>query len=370
MAHMLSVRPPSPLKRSFSDNPYLRSCSPLKDVPCGALREITPRNASACSVYSLGSSKAADWLRGTENTPPLLTSVSLLDLVPEKEGHDAFSRSTDDVPRKRSCGPNRPPPSFSRVAVPSNPHSRKAAGIKPAPEPSSSVPSSPEPMVVDSNTDDDTEFFDLYNAIHIPLPEGRFSDNTGSESHEDVDPPAVAVVVNAQPFRRWMSTLRRRHIHRRKDHISEAVHLSDDTTEGGPTMLLAPAMSESVRRMSVSISSSMGCVTAIKSASMTVASTSIAPRSDAGGFHGPARLGNRSSHYSEVRRSTDSHGGGLGPIIDESAWLRSLQRRKVVEELISSEESYIADLKVLINVSMSLHHLMSSFALTFARTIS
>lgn len=46
----------------------------------------------------------------------------------------------------------------------------------------------------------------------------------------------------------------------------------------------------------------------------------------------------------------DSHRGTLGPIIDESAWLRSLQRRKIVEELIVSEEGYIADLKILINV--------------------
>lgn len=46
----------------------------------------------------------------------------------------------------------------------------------------------------------------------------------------------------------------------------------------------------------------------------------------------------------------DSHRGLLGPIMDESAWLRSLQRRKIVEELIASEEGYIADLKVLINV--------------------
>jgi hypothetical protein len=46
----------------------------------------------------------------------------------------------------------------------------------------------------------------------------------------------------------------------------------------------------------------------------------------------------------------DSHLGPLGPIIDESACLRSLQRRKIVEELIASEEGYISDLKVLINV--------------------
>jgi hypothetical protein len=88
----------------------------------------------------------------------------------------------------------------------------------------------------------------------------------------------------------------------------------------------------------------------MKSATMTNASTSIAPRSEHG-IQGRGRIGNRSSHYSDIRRSLDSHPGPLGPIVDESAWLRSLQRRKIVEELIASEESYIADLKVLINVS-------------------
>ena len=46
----------------------------------------------------------------------------------------------------------------------------------------------------------------------------------------------------------------------------------------------------------------------------------------------------------------ESNAGSLGPIIDEGAWLRSVQRRKVLEELIASEESYIGDMKVLVNV--------------------
>jgi hypothetical protein len=59
-----------------------------------------------------------------------------------------------------------------------------------------------------------------------------------------------------------------------------------------------------------------------------------------------------------VRKSTDSNTANLGPIIDESAWLRSVQRRKIVEEIISSEESYIGDLKILINVSSANYPLL------------
>ena len=45
-----------------------------------------------------------------------------------------------------------------------------------------------------------------------------------------------------------------------------------------------------------------------------------------------------------------SHRGTLGPIVDESAWLRSLQRRKVAGKLIVSEGGYIADIKILIEI--------------------
>ncbi|KAK3173729.1 hypothetical protein OEA41_007061 [Lepraria neglecta] len=61
---------------------------------------------------------------------------------------------------------------------------------------------------------------------------------------------------------------------------------------------------------------------------------------------------NRSSRLSNVvnNRSVD---GGQETIqsLDLASWDRAVQRRKIVEELISSEESYIADLKVLLHVS-------------------
>jgi hypothetical protein len=356
MAYVLSLRPHSPLKRSFSDNPYLQTCSPLKGLTMGTLRDITPRNASACSLYSLGSNQAGEWLCGTENTPPPLTSRSLLELGPEKEECGRDVRAKDHEPRKRSCGLNRPPPSFSRtVLAPSDPFSKKVRQTEPVTEILDSDLSSPEPMILDSNTDDDTDYFDLFEAIHIPIPEGRWSDNTGSESCEEPREAPVAIADSLQPFRRWMSILRRRHMYRRKDSLSEVPALAVEMFEGDinfPNLQLPfVPLSETSRRMSASMSSSLGCVTAVKSASITVASVSIAPRSDAGNFHSKVRLGNRSSHYSEARQSTDSH-RALGPILDESAWLRSAQRRRIVEELISSEESYIADLKVLINVRL------------------
>ncbi|KAF1943575.1 hypothetical protein EJ02DRAFT_433135 [Clathrospora elynae] len=348
MAYVLSLRPQSPLKRSFSDSPYLNTCSPLKDTLHPPLSDITARNASACSLYSLGSNRLGDWSRGDENTPPL-TSRSLLDLVPEKSVFPFNTRHVVEEPRKRNCGLDRPPPSFARGTAPSNPYSRRHIEVQHVSESSSDSENSAEAMEIDGNNFGETHLFNLYEAIHVPLPAARFSDNTRSEPHEEQEAAPATITVSSQPFRRWMNTLRRRQVQRWKDHISEVPRLSFDTTDGHSFM--SPPLSqvsESIRRTSDSMTSSMDYVTAMKSASMTVASASIAPRSEAG-LHGKARLGNRSSNYSEARRSLESHRGALGPVLDESAWLRSLQRRKVVEELIASEESYIADLKVLIN---------------------
>lgn len=351
MAYVLSLRPQSPLKRSFSDNPYLNSCSPQKDTLLAPLSDITACNASACSLYSLGATRAGDWSRSNENTPPL-TSQSLLDLVPEKAGFPFSTRHVIEEPCKRNCGPDRPPPSFSRLTVPPRPHARGYHKSQQIAEPysDSDSDSSADDMDINDNDFEETHLFNLYEAIHVPLPGGRFIDHNGDEPRKDYEEVPAAISASLQPFRRWMSTLRRRHAQRWKDNDSEIPRLSFDTTDG-MSILSRPLgrLSESVRRTSESMTSSMGYVTALKSASMTIGSASIAPRSEAG-VQGKVRLGNRSCNYSEARRSLESHRGTLGPVLDESAWLRSLQRRKVVEELISSEESYIADLKVLINV--------------------
>jgi hypothetical protein len=210
-------------------------------------------------------------------------------------------------------------------------------------------------MDVDSNDHDNTDLlFDLYDAIHIPLPEGRWSDNADNEPcHEPEQLPDVVVDVVAPIFRRWMSTLRRRHVHRRKELVTDGPRLSTEALDIDASILKSLVhVTESIRRRSMSMSSSIGCVTAMKTASMTVASASIAPRSESPGFQAKVRLGKRSSNFSDARKSTDSNTAALGPILDESAWFRSVQRRKIVEEIIASEESYIGDLKVLVNVSI------------------
>ncbi|KAF1914219.1 hypothetical protein BDU57DRAFT_287388 [Ampelomyces quisqualis] len=349
MAYVLSLRPHSPLKRSFSDSPYLQSCSPLKEPMLGPLQDMPTRNASACSLYSLGSNRLASWAIGNENTHPL-ASQSLLNLVPENSNSNTLaSRPVDRGARRQGYRVEHPPPFITRVTAPANPYSRKLRDSHHGPELSTSSDSPEEPMEMDECTNEETDLFDLYEAIHVPLPQGRISDNTDHEPYEEQPPLPPVEAVDAQPFRRWLSTLRRRHVQRRDDRALGRPRPSLDlSSQHHDASLQSSHEHDPSRRHSESMSSSMGCITTMRSASMTVASTSIAPRSESV-VRGKARVGNRSSHYSDARRSIDSHRGPLGPIIDESAWLRSLQRRKIVEELIASEEGYIADLKVLIN---------------------
>lgn len=343
MAYVLSLRPHSPLKRSFSDNPYLATCSPLKEsflVPFG---DLTTRNTSACSLYTLGSHRSSVWAHGIENTPPL-TSQSLLNLVPENQAYDISEPIEQHAPRKRTCGIDRATPSLTRTPAYSSPTSKKKASQNHAAELPPSVENGAEGVDMDNTDTEETELLNLYEAIHVPLPEGRFSDNTAYEQGGPRDIDQHTFQTGSQPFRRWVSTLRRRHLHRRKK--------QDLSFDGGKEVLPirkpVSMTTSSVRRTSDSITSSMGFVTTVKTTSITIGSASIPPTSEKGP-QGKFRMGNRSSN-TDARRSMESHRGGLGPVIDESAWLRSLQRRKVVEELIASEESYIADLKVLINV--------------------
>jgi hypothetical protein len=351
MAYVLSLRPHSPLKRSFSDNPYLRSCSSHKDLLLSPLSDITGRNASTCSLYTLESNRAVDWSRGSENISPL-ASQSRFELLPEGNNFDTNQPRINLGPRKRSCGLSRAPLCLVQVIAPSSP-TPSATVASQVSKPSISNDDSVITFETADSRFEESGLFDLYEAIHNPLPDDSSSKSASNETPEPDAHTTVSAAIHSksQPFRRWISVLRRRHIQWRREYALEDMQIPFDAANANSTLhSLRPQQQSHTRRTSDSMSSSMGCVTVVKSASITIASTSIAPRSDAGAY-GKTRLGNRSSNHSEARRSVESHRGALGPIIDEGAWLRSLQRRKIVEELVASEESYIADLKVLINVS-------------------
>ena len=159
--------------------------------------------------------------------------------------------------------------------------------------------------------------------------------------------------IKSHLFRRWMSTLQRKSLHRQQTLRSHDQRWSlDDFDEPLPndTVLL---QSPTRRRHKKSSSwASSGFVTAVKSASMSLATLSVAPQSRKAHRSNLLRSSNRSSRLSRSFNRPSMEGSSFSiTVIDEAAQLRAHKRGKILEELVESEEGYVADLKVLVNVS-------------------
>ncbi|OTB06666.1 hypothetical protein M426DRAFT_9444 [Hypoxylon sp. CI-4A] len=155
------------------------------------------------------------------------------------------------------------------------------------------------------------------------------------------------------PFHKWMKNLHKR-AHRSKippnnSRFEPFPEYSEYTFDDG-------ALSPDYHRKSSS-GSSYGFVAAVRSASVSVASASVVTR--------PRRHTGRSSL--QDRTDLSSRGSTSGPRFSEdSAYLertisndpgvteRLLQRRRILEEIISTEESYIGDVKFLMNVYVTI----------------
>lgn len=156
-----------------------------------------------------------------------------------------------------------------------------------------------------------------------------------------------------QPFRRWMSNIRRKSSRikvfaQRDDRWS--LEGDDEREPITPVPQYEEVRAERVHcHQKTSSWSSSGFVTAVKSATVSLGPLSLAHQSRRTKRSTFLRSSKRSSGRSH-RASVDSSQGS-GQVVDEAAWARAIQRRRTLEELVSSEESYIADLKVLVNVS-------------------
>lgn len=99
--------------------------------------------------------------------------------------------------------------------------------------------------------------------------------------------------------------------------------------------------------------SSFGFVAAVRSASVSIASASIITRprrhTARSSLHGRTDLSSRGS-ISGPRFSEDSTCFERTISNDPAVTERLLQRRRILEEIINTEESYIGDVKFLMNV--------------------
>jgi hypothetical protein len=158
-----------------------------------------------------------------------------------------------------------------------------------------------------------------------------------------------------KPFRRWVSTLRRRKKHQSTPSVtprSERWMLDDFDDNTANT----PLETRPLHAKSGSLTSSIEFVAGVKSATVTLASASIAPLSRRASKW--RRAHNRSSIMSgsDPRPSIDTQRS----VLDEASKLRSRKRREKLEELIRTEESYVADLRALSNVQSSVAHFIGT----------
>lgn len=154
------------------------------------------------------------------------------------------------------------------------------------------------------------------------------------------------------PFHKWMRTIHRRaqHRHTRSDESFGSLRPPFD-----PDVHSRTAHWRRTHHRQSSSGSSFAFVSAVRSASASLASASVSvvarsrrnvPRSQ--GFSTTERSSRAS--ISGPRVSEDSGLRENQSLANLAAMERSLQRRRVLEELISTEEGYIGDIRFLMNV--------------------
>lgn len=149
-----------------------------------------------------------------------------------------------------------------------------------------------------------------------------------------------------RPFNKWMRSLQKRATDRRK---TVSCDVPGDILE--KEIFENPTQQRRSAHKKSSSASSYGFVTAVKSATISLASLSVAPRSRRTGLSSRQYKTDRSSKASNAGRlSEDNSYVARNLALDQAVTNRLLQRRRVLEEIISTEESYLADVKFLMNV--------------------
>ncbi|KAL1630520.1 hypothetical protein SLS56_004794 [Neofusicoccum ribis] len=320
------------------------------------VRRCKPSNVSATSLISFASIKTGPWLKTNENAHPKHSSRSLLDLISELSASATTIETPDDCfPEKISW--------ISNIPLPPSPNLREVfketTDSIHIPESDDNASSSPTSTFQDvaSTIQDDTASESDSISWPIEVPEAlnvyNIAFDTPPAAQEDILPDdalqdcasSVGSGEKAAPFKRWVSTLRRRNKHRGKN---PAAHLERWTVDGSETEYPKPTVEHTPKRYghkkSASLTSSLAFVTAVKSASVTLASTSIAPLT---------RFGTKRSRAGHAHQGSAVSDTPMTPVMDERVLERAKHRRRILEEIIASEEGYIGDLKVLANVYLS-----------------
>jgi hypothetical protein len=369
MAYVLSLPSTNPLEPPFTNPLCMRSCSSFaSQASLGTVRHHTPRSVSAASARSASSTTNGLRPRNDENIHPRLASQSLLSLIHGLNSTTPPRPPPGQISRQASwCSSGSPSPVpgtedlrllKSKIACLRGDRRAKKQSYtlrSTIDDDDLGLVSAPGPPEVQVTTDDVDQEIVHVSDKHCEVHE---LDDHQEETEEN---SLAKTALEHLPFKRWLSTLRRKNQQRRKD-VRSHLQLPTFAESYRLPPLESPrqhSLRQSGHRKSLSLTSSLGLLTAVKSASMTLTTTSLATKSRADTRSARLRGDNRSSRFSDIRMSFESTTPSVEPVIDEKAWARSVQRMKIVEELLCSEENYIVDMKALVNVHTKLPFLYS-----------
>ncbi|KAK3336497.1 hypothetical protein B0T19DRAFT_40459 [Cercophora scortea] len=164
----------------------------------------------------------------------------------------------------------------------------------------------------------------------------------------------TSLPASSKPFYKWIRTLHKRAVRRRAGLDCEGDPAPYSLDMDGESSLIWG----SAHHRQSSSGSSFGFVTAVKSASISLTSASVLTRSRKNTIrssrgHSRTDRSSRAS-VSGARLSEDSFCPERQMLMDPVVMERSLQRRRILEELISTEESYIGDVRFLMNVYVTI----------------
>ncbi|PFH62541.1 hypothetical protein XA68_13123 [Ophiocordyceps unilateralis] len=180
-----------------------------------------------------------------------------------------------------------------------------------------------------------------------PLPLASVEENSENPAQGS---PRGSESRPVRPFHKWVRSFHRKARRRPSVLAANSEPLSRGQAED---VLPSPPMS----RMSSSSDSSFRFVAAVRSASVSLASASIVTRSRRN--TALSRCMSRTERSSRAsasvpRASEESAILDKTDVVDLAATERSMQRRRILEELISTEEGYIGDVRFLMNVYVTI----------------
>ena len=332
-----------PSSQSSSPTPEARHSWPTyrhahQPQPLGEnVRSEPGRKVSVKSFESLGSNSSVPFRERDENVPPRRGASY-------SSQFSAMDAINPDSPKLES----KPSLHFGRRAHVEVPQNYSPSNSFPEVEPWTETDLSAASGRYERTSRDDTTCaeprlsFDVTKRDILSVSHRRSRPVKGPEEN---DQSTAVTEATRNHLKRLMNSVRHKSPSRRASlKVREERWSLDDFDIVPVADGTAKSRSKSTRHSKSSSKSSSSIATAVKSATTSLVIPHKKRSSE-------VRRSQRSSIPNAANRLSLDSTQETTRVVSEAAWDRARKRRSTLEELITSEESYVADLKVLVNVS-------------------